>query len=67
MEFDLFHNLATGFSAALSLKNLGFALLGCLLGECGIGIHQLLPQERLFQCPRRGEGGFGVGIIEQLE
>jgi len=32
MEFDLFQNLATGFGAALSLKNLGFALIGCLLG-----------------------------------
>src|SRR6478752_5766327 len=32
MEFDLFHNLATGFGAALSFNNLGFALIGCLLG-----------------------------------
>ncbi len=52
MEFDLFHNLATGFGAALTLKNLGFALLGCLLGTLvgvlpGIGpiptIAMLLP------------------------
>jgi TctA family transporter len=52
MDFDLFHNLATGFSAALSLKNLGFALIGCLLGTLigvlpGIGpiptIAMLLP------------------------
>jgi TctA family transporter len=48
MEFDVFHNLATGFAAA----NLGFALLGCLLGTLigvlpGIGpiptIAMLLP------------------------
>jgi putative tricarboxylic transport membrane protein len=32
MEFDVFQNLATGFGAALTLKNLGVALLGCLLG-----------------------------------
>ena len=32
MEFDLFQNLATGFSAAATLKNVGFAFLGCLLG-----------------------------------
>src|SRR2546423_1766636 len=52
MEFDLFHNLATGFGAALSFKNLGFALIGCLLGTLigvlpGIGpiptIAMLLP------------------------
>ena len=52
MDFDLFQNLATGFGAALSLKNLGFALLGCLLGTLigvlpGIGpiptIAMLLP------------------------
>ena len=52
MELDVFHNLATGFAAALSLKNLGFALLGCLLGTLigvlpGIGpipaIAMLLP------------------------
>jgi putative tricarboxylic transport membrane protein len=52
MEFDLFQNLATGFSAAASLKNLGFAFLGCLLGTLigvlpGIGpiptIAMLLP------------------------
>ena len=52
MEFDLLHNLATGFTAAASLKNLGFAFLGCLLGTLigvlpGIGpiptIAMLLP------------------------
>ena len=52
MDFDLFHNLATGFSAAATLKNLGFAFLGCLLGTLigvlpGIGpiptIAMLLP------------------------
>ena len=52
MEFDIFQNLATGFSAAFSLKNLGFALIGCLLGTLigvlpGIGpipaIAMLLP------------------------
>ena len=52
MEFDLFQNLATGFSAAATLKNLGFAFLGCLLGTLigvlpGIGpiptIAMLLP------------------------
>src|SRR5262245_3758206 len=52
MEFDLIQNLATGFSAAASLKNLGFAFLGCLLGTLigvlpGIGpiptIAMLLP------------------------
>lgn len=29
---DLFANLATGFAAAASWQNVGFALLGCLLG-----------------------------------
>ena len=29
---DLFANLATGFSAAASWQNVGFALIGCLLG-----------------------------------
>jgi TctA family transporter len=52
MEIDLFQNLATGFSAAATLKNLGFAFLGCLLGTLigvlpGIGpiptIAMLLP------------------------
>jgi TctA family transporter len=52
MEFDLFQNLATGFSAAATLKNVGFAFLGCLLGTLigvlpGIGpiptIAMLLP------------------------
>src|SRR5262245_886716 len=52
MDFDLIQNLATGFSAAASLKNLGFAFLGCLLGTLigvlpGIGpiptIAMLLP------------------------
>jgi TctA family transporter len=52
MEFDVFQNLATGFSAAFSLQNLGFALIGCLLGTLigvlpGIGpipaIAMLLP------------------------
>ena len=52
MGFDLFQNLATGFGAAGSLKNLGFALIGCLLGTLigvlpGIGpiptIAMLLP------------------------
>jgi putative tricarboxylic transport membrane protein len=52
MELDVFHNLATGFAAALSLKNIGVALLGCLLGTLigvlpGIGpiptIAMLLP------------------------
>ncbi len=52
MEFDFFNNLATGFGAAVSLKNLGFALIGCLLGTLigvlpGIGpiptIAMLLP------------------------
>ena len=32
MEVDLLHNLATGFTAAASLKNLGFAFVGCLVG-----------------------------------
>jgi len=49
---DLLQNLATGFSAAVSLQNLGFALIGCLLGTLigvlpGIGpiptIAMLLP------------------------
>jgi len=52
MEFDFINNLATGFGAALTLKNVGFALLGCLLGTLigvlpGIGpipaIAMLLP------------------------
>ena len=52
MDIDVFHNLATGFGAALSLKNIGFALIGCLLGTLvgvlpGIGpiptIAMLLP------------------------
>jgi putative tricarboxylic transport membrane protein len=52
MELDILHNLATGFGAAGSLKNLGFAFLGCLLGTLigvlpGIGpiptIAMLLP------------------------
>jgi TctA family transporter len=52
MDFDLLTNLATGFSAAATLKNLGFAFLGCLLGTLigvlpGIGpiptIAMLLP------------------------
>jgi putative tricarboxylic transport membrane protein len=52
MDFDLFQNLATGFSAAATLKNLGFAFMGCLLGTLigvlpGIGpiptIAMLLP------------------------
>jgi putative tricarboxylic transport membrane protein len=30
--FNVFGNLATGFGAAASLTNIGFALLGCLLG-----------------------------------
>ena len=29
---DLFSNLALGFSAALSIQNLGYAFVGCLLG-----------------------------------
>jgi len=32
MEFDFFNNLATGFTAAATFKNIGLALLGCLLG-----------------------------------
>jgi putative tricarboxylic transport membrane protein len=49
---DLLHNLATGFIAAGSLENLGFAFIGCLLGTLigvlpGIGpiptIAMLLP------------------------
>src|SRR5215510_3385170 len=52
MDIDLIHNLATGFGAAASLKNLGFALIGCMLGTLigvlpGIGpiptIAMLLP------------------------
>src|SRR5262249_56980599 len=52
MDLDVFQNLATGFAAALSLKNIGFALIGCLLGTLigvlpGIGpiptIAMLLP------------------------
>jgi putative tricarboxylic transport membrane protein len=52
MEVDALQNLATGFGAALSFKNLGFALIGCLLGTLigvlpGIGpiptIAMLLP------------------------
>jgi putative tricarboxylic transport membrane protein len=52
MDFAIFHNLATGFGAALSLSNLWFALLGCMLGTLigvlpGIGpiptIAMLLP------------------------
>ena len=49
---DLFANLATGFSAAASWQNIGFALIGCMLGTLigvlpGIGpiptIAMLLP------------------------
>ena len=49
---DLFANLATGFAAAATLQNIGFALIGCLLGTLigvlpGIGpiptIAMLLP------------------------
>jgi TctA family transporter len=52
MDLDVLQNLATGFSAAATLKNLGFAFLGCLLGTLigvlpGIGpiptIAMLLP------------------------
>ena len=52
MEFDVLQNLATGFGAALTLQNVGFALLGCFLGTLigvlpGIGpiptIAMLLP------------------------
>ena len=32
MEFDFLNNLATGFTAAATFKNIGLALLGCLLG-----------------------------------
>lgn len=32
MEFNLVENLMTGFSAAGTLQNVGFALIGCLLG-----------------------------------
>src|ERR671924_1152424 len=37
MEFDFLNNLATGFGAAVTLKNIGFALLGCMLGTA-IGV-----------------------------
>jgi TctA family transporter len=49
---DLFHNLATGFGVALTPANLGFALMGCVIGTLigvlpGIGpiatIAMLLP------------------------
>jgi putative tricarboxylic transport membrane protein len=49
---DLFHNIALGFSVAGTPLNLGFALLGCLVGTMigvlpGIGpvatIAMLLP------------------------
>ncbi len=52
MDFDIFSNLATGFGAALSYKNLWFAFLGVMLGTLigvlpGIGpiptIAMLLP------------------------
>ena len=52
MDFGFLQNLATGFGAALSFNNLGFALIGCLLGTLigvlpGIGpiptIAMLLP------------------------
>ncbi len=52
MDIDIVHHLATGFGAAFTLKNLGFALIGCLLGTLvgvlpGIGplptIAMLLP------------------------
>ncbi|HEX5959508.1 MAG TPA: tripartite tricarboxylate transporter permease [Hyphomicrobiaceae bacterium] len=52
MDLDIIQNLATGFGAAASLKNLGFAFIGCLLGTLigvlpGIGpiptIAMLLP------------------------
>jgi putative tricarboxylic transport membrane protein len=32
MEFDIFQNLITGFSAAGSFRNIGLALVGCMLG-----------------------------------
>ena len=32
MDIGFIDNLATGFSAAASFSNLGFALIGCLLG-----------------------------------
>jgi putative tricarboxylic transport membrane protein len=32
MEFNIIENLATGLSAAGTLQNIGFALIGCLLG-----------------------------------
>jgi putative tricarboxylic transport membrane protein len=52
MEINLFHNLAIGFGAAASLRNVGFCLTGCLVGTLigvlpGIGpiatIAMLLP------------------------
>ncbi len=52
MDLNFFQNLATGFSAAASLKNVGFGLIGCLVGTLigvlpGIGpiatIAMLLP------------------------
>ena len=52
MDINIIHNLATGFGAALSLQNLWFALVGCMLGTLigvlpGIGpiptIAMLLP------------------------
>jgi putative tricarboxylic transport membrane protein len=52
MDLDIFGHLATGFAAAASLQNIGFALIGCLLGTLigvlpGIGpiptIAMLLP------------------------
>ena len=52
MDIAIFHNLATGFGAALTLSNLWFALVGCMLGTLigvlpGIGpiptIAMLLP------------------------
>src|SRR5262249_3802680 len=51
-DVDVFANLATGFSAAASWQNIGFALIGCMLGTLigvlpGIGpiptIAMLLP------------------------
>lgn len=32
MDFDLLNHLALGFSVAFSLENIGYALLGCLIG-----------------------------------
>src|SRR3970040_2281723 len=32
MVFDFLNNLVTGFTAAATFKNIGLALLGCLLG-----------------------------------